>query len=96
MKPRQARFCLRLSRHQRHRYYVKLQSVPSLSAKGYRIFHDTVFDAVKDEARSALLQVINADREQDSSTDRDLVKSVIDIFIELGQGETQGTGLQVF
>ncbi|CAD7938152.1 unnamed protein product [Amoebophrya sp. A25] len=73
------------------RYYVKLQAVPSLSAKGYSIFYQHVFQHVRNETREALLQSIRQEREGEASFDEDLVKSVVSIFIDLGVCVTAGS-----
>eukprot|EP00927_Polykrikos_kofoidii_P041123 TRINITY_DN3503_c0_g2_i1.p1 TRINITY_DN3503_c0_g2~~TRINITY_DN3503_c0_g2_i1.p1 ORF type:complete len:760 (+),score=180.57 TRINITY_DN3503_c0_g2_i1:98-2377(+) len=67
------------------RYYVKLQSVEPLHNRGFSIFHQLVFEACKKDTRNALLRVINLER-QGEHIDRDLVQGVIDMFIDLGQG----------
>ncbi|CAE7286614.1 CUL1 [Symbiodinium pilosum] len=65
------------------RYYVKLQSVEPLHNRGYSIFNQQVFSSVIKDTRSALLKVINQER-QGEHIDQDLVKGVIEIFIDLG------------
>jgi len=65
------------------RYYVKLQSVEPLHDRGYSIFHQLVFEECKKDARNALLRVINLER-QGEHIDQDLVKGIIDMFIDLG------------
>jgi len=67
------------------RYYVKLQSVEPLHNRGYSIFHQLVFEECKRDTRNALLRVINLER-QGEHIDQDLVKGVIDMFIDLGLG----------
>mmetsp|Transcript_33412 Transcript_33412/g.85157 ORF Transcript_33412/g.85157 Transcript_33412/m.85157 type:complete len:754 (+) Transcript_33412:108-2369(+) len=65
------------------RYYVKLQSVEPLHNRGYLIFQSLVFDVCKRDTRNALLRVINQER-QGEHIDTDLVKGVIEMFIDLG------------
>jgi len=65
------------------RYYVKLQSVEPLHGRGYSIFHQMVFEVVKKDTRTALLRVIDSER-QGAQIDQDLVKGIIEMFIELG------------
>lgn len=65
------------------RYYVKLQSVEPLHNRGYLIFQQLVFDECKADTRKALLCVINQER-QGEHIDQDLVKGVIEMFIDLG------------
>jgi len=67
------------------RYYVKLQSVDPLHNRGFSIFHQLVFEEVKKDTRSAILRVVNLERQGDG-IDQDLVKGVIDMFIDLGLG----------
>mmetsp|Transcript_6209 Transcript_6209/g.14851 ORF Transcript_6209/g.14851 Transcript_6209/m.14851 type:complete len:754 (+) Transcript_6209:67-2328(+) len=67
------------------RYYVKLQSVEPIYNRGYSIFHQLVFEECKKDTRNALLRVINLER-QGEHIDQDLVKGVIDMFIDLGIG----------
>jgi cullin 1 len=67
------------------RYYVKLQSVETLNNRGYSIFHQLVFEECKKDTRNALLRVINLER-QGEHIDQDLVKGIIDMFIDLGLG----------
>eukprot|EP00931_Biecheleriopsis_adriatica_P086206 TRINITY_DN60919_c0_g1_i1.p1 TRINITY_DN60919_c0_g1~~TRINITY_DN60919_c0_g1_i1.p1 ORF type:complete len:756 (+),score=201.17 TRINITY_DN60919_c0_g1_i1:113-2380(+) len=64
------------------RYYVKLQSVDPLHNRGYTIFNQQVFQVCIKETRAALLRVINSER-QGEHIDQDLVKGVIEIFIDL-------------
>ncbi|CAD7954020.1 unnamed protein product [Amoebophrya sp. A120] len=67
------------------RYYVKLQAVPSLTARGYAIFNQSIFQAVSGDTREALLQAIRSDRDGEANfSDGDIVKGVVSIFIELG------------
>lgn len=65
------------------RYYVKLQSVEPLHNRGYNIFHQLVFEECKKDTRTALLRVINLER-QGEHIDQDLVKGIIDMYIDLG------------
>mmetsp|Transcript_8191 Transcript_8191/g.26036 ORF Transcript_8191/g.26036 Transcript_8191/m.26036 type:complete len:758 (+) Transcript_8191:55-2328(+) len=67
------------------RYYVKLQSAEPLHNRGYQIFLQLVFEEVKKDTRTALLRVINLER-QGEQIDQDLVKGVIEMFIDLGLG----------
>jgi len=67
------------------RYFVKLQSVEPLYNRGYSIFHQLVFEECKKDTRNALLRVINLER-QGEHIDQDLVKGVVDMFIDLGIG----------
>lgn len=64
------------------RYFVKLQSCEPLSQRGSSTFQLLVFDTVKEEARRALIEHINKER-MGEEIDRDLLKGVIEIFIDL-------------
>mmetsp|Transcript_7768 Transcript_7768/g.13788 ORF Transcript_7768/g.13788 Transcript_7768/m.13788 type:complete len:751 (+) Transcript_7768:81-2333(+) len=68
------------------RYYVKLQSVEPLHNRGYIIFNQQVFQVCMKDTRAALLRVINLER-QGEHIDQDLVKGVVEIFIDLGLGQ---------
>lgn len=73
---------------------MKLQAVPSLSAKGYGIFQTHVFQAISGETREALLAAIRSERDGEANFDGDLVKTVCSIFIELGLYVSTGHELQ--
>jgi cullin 1 len=70
------------------RYYVKLQGVEPLHGRGYSIFHQLVFEVVKKDTRNALLRVIDSER-QSEHIDQDLVKGIIEMFIDLGIGNLE-------
>ena len=56
---------------------MKLQAVPSLSCKGYSIFHNTILTAIATDTREALLQSIQADREGKAGLEeREMIKQV--------------------
>ena len=61
---------------------MKLQSVQPLGQKGYEIFYVLVFQKVNADTRDSILNVINMER-QGETIDRDLVKGVVDIYIEI-------------
>jgi len=65
------------------RFYVKRLSLPELSEVGSQSFHDIVFNAVKRDVRSAILELIRRERECEI-IDRKLVKEVVAIFVEMG------------
>ncbi len=78
------------------RYYVKLQAVPSLTARGYAIFNQSIFQAVSGDTREALLQAIRSDRDGEANfSDGDIVKGVVSIFIELGACVASGRDAEV-
>jgi len=62
---------------------VKRLSLPELAEVGSQSFHDIVFNAVKRDVRSAILELIRRERESEI-IDRKLVKQVVEIFVEMG------------
>ncbi len=68
------------------RYYVKLQSVEPLYSKGIKVFQDLVFEKVKVPVKAALLHLVEADRELRPLAGDQLIKGVVDMFIDLGIG----------
>mmetsp|Transcript_46037 Transcript_46037/g.80964 ORF Transcript_46037/g.80964 Transcript_46037/m.80964 type:complete len:754 (-) Transcript_46037:143-2404(-) len=67
------------------RYYVKLQSVEPLHSRGYTIFHQLVFEQCKKDTRTALLRIINQERQGEPIAQEE-VKGIVDMFIDLGIG----------
>jgi len=65
------------------RFYVKRLSLPELAEVGSQSFHDIVFNAVKRDVRSAILELIRRERECEI-IDRKLVKEVVEIFVDMG------------
>jgi len=65
------------------RFYVKRLSLPELSEVGSQQFHEIVFNAVKREVRTAILELIRRERECEI-VDKKLVKQVVEIFVEMG------------
>jgi len=65
------------------RFYVKRLSLPELAEVGSQSFHEIVFNAVKRDVRSAILELIRRERECEI-IDRKLVKEVVEIFVEMG------------
>jgi len=65
------------------RFYVKRLSLPELAEVGSQNFHEIVFDAVKREVRTAILELIRREREGEI-VDRKLIKDVVEIFVEMG------------
>ncbi len=57
------------------RYYVKYHALPTLEEAGIRHFKTLVFDRVKTEVCSAIIALIDEEREG-ASVDRDLVRLV--------------------
>jgi len=69
------------------RFYVKRLSLPELADVGSQSFHEIVFNAVKREVRTAILALIQCEREGEM-IDTTLVKKVVDIFVEMGGSRT--------
>ncbi|GJD07990.1 Cullin-1 [Galdieria sulphuraria] len=67
------------------RFYVKRAQKPTLDELGYECFRDNVFQAVKAEARSIILSLLEKER-MSETVDQLLIQSVVRIFIELGNG----------
>jgi cullin 1 len=65
------------------RYYVKLQSTENLNNKGIKVFLEAVFEEVKVDLRSALLNIIEQERAGDL-VDHDLIKGIVEMYIDLG------------
>mmetsp|Transcript_22229 Transcript_22229/g.71840 ORF Transcript_22229/g.71840 Transcript_22229/m.71840 type:complete len:749 (-) Transcript_22229:395-2641(-) len=65
------------------RFYVKRLSLPELAEVGSQKFLEIVFNSVKREVRSAILELIRRERECEQ-VDKHLIKSVIEIFVEMG------------
>lgn len=69
------------------RFYVKRLSLPELADVGSQSFHEIVFNAVKREVRTAILALIQREREGEM-IDTKLVKDVVAIFVEMGGSRT--------
>ncbi|CAL8463270.1 g2804 [Coccomyxa elongata] len=67
------------------RYYITRHSLHSLNDVGLIRFRDDVYREVKTQARAAILQLIEKEREGEQ-VDRALLKNVLGIFIEVGMG----------
>jgi len=65
------------------RFYVKRLSLPELAEVGSQSFHEIVFDQVKREVRTAILELVRREREGEV-VDRKLIKDVVEIFVEMG------------
>ncbi|XP_045815621.1 cullin-1-like [Trifolium pratense] len=68
------------------RYYVAKHSLPPLNAVGHSAFRDLVYIVVRANARKAVIDLIDKEREGEQ-IDRSLLKNVLDIFVEIGMGE---------
>jgi len=72
-----------VSSHPQDRFYVKRLSLPELAEVGSQKFLEIVFNAVKREVRTAILELIRRERECEQ-VDKHLIKSVVEIFVEMG------------
>ncbi|WJX85052.1 Cullin-1 [Trifolium repens] len=73
--------------HYLDRYFVARRSLPPLNAVGLSSFRDLVYMEVRANARKAVIDLIDKEREGEQ-IDRSLLKNVLDIFVEIGMGET--------
>lgn len=67
------------------RYYVKHHSLPTLSEAGLRCFRTKVYDEMKVDTTTAILGLINEEREG-KIIENDLVKSIVDLYESMGMG----------
>ena len=67
------------------RYHVEHHSLPKLRDSGMQAFRSCVFDAVRRDVCTEMLDVINTERE-DGSVDRSLLKRCTEVFVAMGIG----------
>lgn len=67
------------------RYYVKHHSLPTLSQAGLRKFRCHIYDEMKVDTTSAILGLINDEREG-KIIDKSLVKSIVELYENMGMG----------
>ena len=67
------------------RYYVKHHSLPTLSQAGLRCFRTHIYDSMKQDTTSAILALINDEREG-KIIDKSLVKSIVELYESMGMG----------
>eukprot|EP00871_Galdieria_phlegrea_P003715 jgi/Galph1/4344/GphlegSOOS_G3022.1 len=67
------------------RFYVKRAQKPTLDELGYNCFRENVFQLVKGELRTVVLNMLRKER-QSEVVDQSLIQAVVSIFIELGNG----------
>lgn len=75
------------------RFYVKRHSKKPLADVCVELFHRLIFDEIKSRSTSALLEMIEHDRNGEE-VDRDLLRDAIEIYIEMGT--TQQAKLHVY
>jgi len=67
------------------RYYVKHHSLPTLSQSGLRRFQTHVYDEMKQDTTTAILGLINEEREG-KIIDKSLIKSIVELYESMGMG----------
>jgi cullin 1 len=67
------------------RYYVKHHSLPTLSQAGLCCFRTHVYDEMKGATTTAILGLINEEREG-KFIDKSLVKSIVELYENMGMG----------
>ncbi|CAL9238165.1 unnamed protein product [Arabidopsis halleri] len=67
------------------RYYVSRRKIPSLREVGLKCFHDLVYREMHSTATEAVIALIHNEREGEQ-IDRQLVRNVVDVFVENGMG----------
>ncbi|XP_059436145.1 cullin-1-like [Corylus avellana] len=68
------------------RYFIATRALPTVNEVGLACFHDLVYPEVKANARDSVITLINKEREAEQ-IDTELLKNVIDIFVEIGMGD---------
>ncbi|XP_050111591.1 cullin-1-like [Malus sylvestris] len=74
--------------HYLDRYFIARRSLPALNEVGLTCFRDLVYREVNANARIAVIDLINKEREGEQ-IDRALLKNVVDIFVEIGMGQME-------
>jgi len=68
-------------------YHVTHHSLPTLTAVGLRCFQTKVYDNMKTDITSAILGLVNDEREG-NIIDKGLVKSIVDLYENMGVGSS--------
>jgi len=68
-----------------NRYYISKRSLPSIQQVSSSSFHDLVFNELKSSVTRTVLGMIDDEREH-KLIDRDLLKNVLAIYVEIGSG----------
>lgn len=66
-------------------YYTKQAKLPNMYDTGMIAFKDTMFPLVKDDITTEILALV-ADERAGRTIDRGLLKSVVDLFVQMGLG----------
>ncbi|KAK3194026.1 hypothetical protein Dsin_025336 [Dipteronia sinensis] len=72
--------------HYLDRYFIARRSLPPLNEVGLTCFRDLVYIELKDNAKDAIITLIDKEREGEQ-IDRSLLKNVLDIYVEIGMGQ---------
>mmetsp|Transcript_23586 Transcript_23586/g.33795 ORF Transcript_23586/g.33795 Transcript_23586/m.33795 type:complete len:737 (+) Transcript_23586:90-2300(+) len=67
------------------RYYVKHHTLPTLSQASLRGFRNVVYEEMKQDASTAILELTNAER-GGQIIDKSLIKSIVELFESMGMG----------
>ena len=74
--------------HYLDRYFIARRSLPPLNEVGLTCFRDLVYIELKDNAKDAIITLIDKEREGEQ-IDRSLLKNVLDIYVEIGMGQME-------
>ena len=66
-------------------FHTKRLQLPSIYDTGMMVFRDTMFPMVKNDLTTAIIDMVTLEREG-GQIDRGLLKSVVDLFVEMGLG----------
>ena len=67
-------------------YYTKRENLPNIQETGMRAFKETMFPLIRADVTTAILDLVSQER-ADQPVDRDLLRSVVDLFVQMGLGE---------
>ncbi|KAF7150503.1 hypothetical protein RHSIM_Rhsim02G0011700 [Rhododendron simsii] len=74
--------------HHLDRYFVGVCKLPTMNATSFLTFYELVYGNMNDQVWDFLLSMIDRER-QGEQIDQALVKSVLDIYVEIGEGSTR-------
>ncbi|XP_043710562.1 cullin-1 [Telopea speciosissima] len=70
------------------RYFIPKRKLPALNEVGLTCFRDLVYKEINGKVRDAVISLCQIDQEREGEQiDRALLKSVLDIFVEIGMGK---------
>jgi cullin 1 len=70
------------------RFHTKRQNLPSMRDVGMQCFKDVIHEATSTDVRTAILDLVEQER-LGQQVDHGLLKSVVEIFVEMGMGELE-------